>query len=45
MVPRPKFEEWLMEQDYDKLLWEYKKVLEEIIENKKVNEIQSTKLS
>ena len=25
MNPRPDFEEWLIEQDYDKLLWEYKK--------------------
>jgi len=30
MNPRPNFEEWLKEQDYDTLLWEYKKVLEEI---------------
>ena len=45
MNPRPDFEEWLMKQDYNKLLWEYKKVLEQIIENKQVNEIESTKLS
>ena len=30
MNPRPNFEEWLKEQDYDTLLWEYKKMLEEI---------------
>ena len=39
MNPRPDFEEWLMEQDYDKLLWEYKKLLKEILERKKVNEM------
>ena len=27
MNPRPSFEEWLAEQDYDKLLWEYKQLL------------------
>ena len=36
---RPEFEEWLMEQDYDKLLWEYKKILEEILHKNKSNEI------
>ena len=27
MNPRPSLEEWLVEQDYDKLLWEYKQAL------------------
>ena len=35
MKPRPNFEEWLVEQDYDKLLWEYKQVLQEILDKKK----------
>ena len=26
MNPRPNFEEWLVEQDYDKLIWEYKQL-------------------
>ena len=34
MNPRPSFEEWLMEQDYDKLLWEYKQVLKDMLESK-----------
>jgi hypothetical protein len=29
MNPRPRFEEWLAEQDYDKLLWEYKQLLKD----------------
>ena len=33
--PRPTFEEWLVEQDYDKLLWEYKQVLKELLDKKK----------
>ena len=35
MNPRPIFEEWLVEQDYDKLLWEYKQVLKELLYKKK----------
>jgi len=35
MNPRPIFEEWLVEQDYDKLLWEYKQVLKELLDKKK----------
>ena len=35
MNPRPDFEEWLKEQDYDKLLWEYKKVLEDILQKRR----------
>ena len=35
MNPRPTFEEWLVEQDYDKLLWEYKQVLKELLDKKK----------
>ena len=35
---RPKLEDWLMEQDYDTLLWEYKKIVEELLEIKKDNE-------
>ena len=35
MTPRPSFEEWLVEQDYDKLLWEYKQVLKEMLDKKK----------
>ena len=38
---RPDFEEWLMEQEYDKLVWEYKKILEGIL-HRKNNETQST---
>ena len=38
---RPEFEEWLMEQDYDKHVWEYKKIREEILNRKKRNETQS----
>ena len=33
--PRPTFEEWLVEQDYDKLLWEYKQVLKELLDKRK----------
>ena len=35
MNPRPTFEEWLVEQDYDKLLWEYKQVLKELLDKNK----------
>ena len=35
LKPKPEFEDWLMEQDYDTLLWEYKKLLSEILEQKK----------
>ena len=35
MNPRPIFEEWLVEQDYDKLLWEYKQVWKELLDKKK----------
>ena len=35
MIPKPDFEEWLQNQEYDKLLWEYKKLLDEIIERKR----------
>ena len=38
MNPRPDFEEWLKEQDYDKLLWEYKKVLEDILQREELEE-------
>ena len=29
---KPDFEDWLMEQDYDTLLWEYKELLKDILE-------------
>ena len=29
LTQRPRFEEWLAEQDYDKLLWEYKQLLKD----------------
>ena len=38
MNPRPNFEEWLKEQGYDTLLWEYKKVLDEKQNNDKQEE-------
>ena len=41
MNPRPNFEEWLVEQDYDKLLWEYKQVLKELLDKKKSEEKNS----
>ena len=31
MNPRPSFEEWLVEQGYDKSVWEYKQILNEIL--------------
>ena len=34
MDDKPEFESWLTEQDYDKLLWEYKQLLKEIDERK-----------
>ena len=34
-MPKPEFEEWLLNQEYDKLLWEYKHLLNEIIERKR----------
>ena len=47
MNPRPTFEEWLVEQDYDKLLWEYKQVLKELLyknkpEDKNINQTATT---
>ena len=47
MNPRPSFEEWLVEQDYDKLLWEYKQVLKELLdknkpEDKNINQTAAT---
>ena len=41
MNPRPTFEEWLVEQDYDKLLWEYKQVLKELLDkrNQKIKSV------
>jgi len=40
---KPDFEDWLMEQDYDTLLWEYKEILKEIIEKKR--NCDNTKIS
>ena len=37
METKPGFEEWLMNQDYDKMLWEYKELLEYILKNKESN--------
>ena len=34
MNPRPIFEVWLVEQGYDKLLWEYKQALKELLGKK-----------
>ena len=31
---KPEFEDWLMEQDYDTLLWEYKELLKDILERR-----------
>ena len=42
LLERPNFEEWLTEQDYDTLLWEYKETLKEILNITKVDETQST---
>ena len=39
---KPNFEEWLTEQDYDTLLWEYKQLLKEILERKKCNDTATT---
>ena len=38
LCERPVFANLLMEQEYDTLLWEYKKVLEDILESKQINE-------
>ena len=34
METEPNFEEWLINQDYDKMLYEYKDLLEYILTNK-----------
>ena len=38
MEKKPEFEDWLMDQDYEKLVWEYKELLKEIIERKRNND-------
>ena len=38
MENKAEFESWLLEQDYDKLLWEYKELLKEILDRKRNND-------
>ena len=39
MSPKPEFETWLMEQDYETLLWEYKVLFNEILQRtRKLND-------
>ena len=40
---KPTFEDWLMKQDYNTLLWEYKKTFEELLnKNKELNNASSS---
>ena len=38
MENKPEFESWLLEQDYDKLFWEYKELSKEILDRKRNND-------